>query len=73
MSTLESEVPRSYHHGALAEAMVEQALAEVRTRGADQVSQEIGARVAPQLPPAEEDQLVPSQTLERNKNGRVNT
>lgn len=29
---------RSYHHGALAEAMVEQALTEVRLRGADQVS-----------------------------------
>lgn len=29
---------RSYHHGALAEAMVEQALTEVRDRGADQVS-----------------------------------
>lgn len=29
---------RSYHHGALPEAMVEQALAEVRARGADQVS-----------------------------------
>lgn len=29
---------RNYHHGALAEAMVEQALAEVRTHGADQVS-----------------------------------
>lgn len=29
---------RSYHHGALAEAMVDQALADVRTRGADQVS-----------------------------------
>lgn len=31
-------MPRSYHHGALAEAMVEQALTEVRSRGADQVS-----------------------------------
>jgi len=31
-------VSRSYHHGALAEAMVEQALTEVRQRGADQVS-----------------------------------
>lgn len=31
-------VTRTYHHGALAEAMVEQALAEVRLRGADQVS-----------------------------------
>jgi len=29
---------RSYHHGALAEAMVEQALTDVRLRGADQVS-----------------------------------
>ena len=29
---------RSYHHGALAEAMVDQALAEVRAHGADQVS-----------------------------------
>lgn len=29
---------RSYHHGALAEAMVDQALTEVRVRGADQVS-----------------------------------
>ena len=29
---------RSYHHGALAEAMVEQALAAVREHGADQVS-----------------------------------
>lgn len=29
---------RNYHHGALAEAMVDQALAEVRTFGADQVS-----------------------------------
>lgn len=29
---------RSYHHGALAEAMVEQALADVRERGADHVS-----------------------------------
>lgn len=29
---------RSYHHGALAEAMVDQALAEVRVHGADQVS-----------------------------------
>lgn len=29
---------RSYHHGALAEAMVDQALADVRMRGADQVS-----------------------------------
>ncbi len=29
---------RNYHHGALAEAMVEQALTEVRLRGADQVS-----------------------------------
>lgn len=29
---------RSYHHGALAEAMVEQAMTEVRLRGADQVS-----------------------------------
>lgn len=29
---------RSYHHGALAEAMVEQALVEVRASGADQVS-----------------------------------
>ena len=29
---------RSYHHGALAEAMVDQALADVRTHGADQVS-----------------------------------
>lgn len=29
---------RSYHHGALAEAMVDQALSEVRTHGADQVS-----------------------------------
>ena len=29
---------RTYHHGALAEAMVEQALTEVRVRGADQVS-----------------------------------
>ena len=31
-------VARRYHHGALAEAMVDQALADVRTRGADQVS-----------------------------------
>jgi len=31
-------VARTYHHGALAEAMVEQALTEVRLRGADQVS-----------------------------------
>lgn len=31
-------VARRYHHGALAEAMVEQALTEVRVRGADQVS-----------------------------------
>jgi AcrR family transcriptional regulator len=31
-------VARSYHHGALAEAMVEQAMTEVRLRGADQVS-----------------------------------
>lgn len=29
---------RSYHHGALAEAMVEQALLDVRHRGADHVS-----------------------------------
>ena len=29
---------RSYHHGALAEAMVDQALASVRGQGADQVS-----------------------------------
>jgi AcrR family transcriptional regulator len=29
---------RSYHHGALAEAMVDQALSEVRVYGADQVS-----------------------------------
>ncbi len=29
---------RSYHHGALAEAMVDQALSEVRVHGADQVS-----------------------------------
>ena len=29
---------RTYHHGALAEAMVEQALYEVRAQGADQVS-----------------------------------
>lgn len=29
---------RTYHHGALAEAMVDQALTEVRLRGADQVS-----------------------------------
>jgi AcrR family transcriptional regulator len=29
---------RTYHHGALAEAMVEQALLEVRLRGADHVS-----------------------------------
>ena len=29
---------RNYHHGALAEAMVDQALTEVRVRGADQVS-----------------------------------
>lgn len=29
---------RGYHHGALAEAMVEQALTDVRLRGADQVS-----------------------------------
>ena len=29
---------RTYHHGALAEAMVEQALASVRAQGADQVS-----------------------------------
>lgn len=29
---------RSYHHGALAEAMVDQALSEVRASGADQVS-----------------------------------
>ena len=29
---------RSYHHGALAEAMVDQALSEVRAHGADQVS-----------------------------------
>lgn len=29
---------RSYHHGALAEAMVDQALASVRAYGADQVS-----------------------------------
>lgn len=29
---------RNYHHGALAEAMVEQALAEVRLQGADHVS-----------------------------------
>lgn len=29
---------RSYHHGALAEAMVEQALVSVRAQGADQVS-----------------------------------
>lgn len=29
---------RSYHHGALAEAMVDQALASVRAHGADQVS-----------------------------------
>ena len=29
---------RSYHHGALAEAMVDQALAEVRVHGAEQVS-----------------------------------
>lgn len=29
---------RSYHHGALAEAMVDQALADVRTHGADRVS-----------------------------------
>jgi AcrR family transcriptional regulator len=29
---------RTYHHGALAEAMVDQALTEVRTHGADQVS-----------------------------------
>lgn len=32
------DVARNYHHGALAEAMVEQALTEVRLRGADQVS-----------------------------------
>jgi len=31
-------VARSYHHGALAEAMVEQALTDVRLHGADQVS-----------------------------------
>jgi AcrR family transcriptional regulator len=31
-------VARTYHHGALAEAMVDQALTEVRLRGADQVS-----------------------------------
>lgn len=31
-------VARTYHHGALAEAMVDQALAEVRLRGADHVS-----------------------------------
>ena len=29
---------RTYHHGALAEAMVDQALASVRAKGADQVS-----------------------------------
>ena len=29
---------RTYHHGALAEAMVEQGLASVRVQGADQVS-----------------------------------
>lgn len=29
---------RTYHHGALAEAMVDQALASVRAQGADQVS-----------------------------------
>lgn len=29
---------RTYHHGALAEAMVDQALASVREKGADQVS-----------------------------------
>lgn len=29
---------KNYHHGALAEAMVDQALTEVRVRGADQVS-----------------------------------
>jgi len=31
-------VARTYHHGALAEAMVEQALDDVRAQGADQVS-----------------------------------
>lgn len=31
-------VARNYHHGALAEAMVEQALVDVRLHGADQVS-----------------------------------
>lgn len=31
-------VAQSYHHGALAEAMVEQALSEVRKHGVDQVS-----------------------------------
>ena len=33
-----SVMTRSYHHGALAEAMVDQALSDVRARGADQVS-----------------------------------
>ena len=33
-----SAMSRSYHHGALAEAMVDQALASVRAQGADQVS-----------------------------------
>ena len=33
-----SAVARIYHHGALAEAIVEQALAEVRLHGADHVS-----------------------------------
>ena len=29
---------RNYHHGALAEAMVDQALADVRVQGAEHVS-----------------------------------
>jgi AcrR family transcriptional regulator len=33
-----SMMSRTYHHGALAEAMVDQALASVRTQGADHVS-----------------------------------
>jgi AcrR family transcriptional regulator len=35
---LEADVIDSYHHGALAEAMVEQATAEVRERGSESVS-----------------------------------
>jgi len=38
MSTLGGHMSRNYHHGALAEAMVNQALADVREFGADRVS-----------------------------------